>query len=245
MSSVNGAGAPASDAGRDGVDDLDRRAEEPEQPLGVVAAGRGLDDLGDAVGLKPGEHERGLHLTARDGELVTHAVQRAAADRPAARELPPSLPSTSAPMARSGSRTRAIGRADSDASPTSTVRNGRPAHAPARKRIVVPELPQSTSASRLAPGVDAVPGRPRPARRRPARVEHSEGLDRGAGARDVLAGGEVRDRALAVGHRRGHAAPGARRPCSRARGRVPRNGEPPWTVSAAGRVHEMTAREWW
>src|SRR5213076_780229 len=55
---------------------------------------------------------------------------------------------TDAPIRRSGDATRSMGRVDSEASPDSTKRPGRPARAPVRSRIVVPELPASRSASR-------------------------------------------------------------------------------------------------
>ena len=49
------------------------------------------------------------------------------------------------------------GRGDSDASPVSTERNGRPAHAAGEDRIVVPELPQSTTPAGSRQRVDAAP----------------------------------------------------------------------------------------
>ena len=59
----------------------------------------------------------------------------------------PSVVSTEAPIARSGPAIRSIGRREREASPTSTAVAGRPASAPERSRIVVPELPQSSSSS--------------------------------------------------------------------------------------------------
>ncbi len=56
----------------------------------------------------------------------------------------PSVVVTAAPIARSGSATRSIGRADRLSSPTSTERNGAAASVPASSRIEVPELPQSS-----------------------------------------------------------------------------------------------------
>ena len=60
---------------------------------------------------------------------------------------PSARPSTRAPNARNGRATRPIGRAWSELSPLSTLRNGRPASGPASMRIVVPELPQSMTES--------------------------------------------------------------------------------------------------
>ena len=57
-------------------------------------------------------------------------------------------PSTVAPIRRSGSATRRIGRRVSEASPTSSVSNGRPASRPISSRMVVPELPQSSGPRR-------------------------------------------------------------------------------------------------
>ena len=51
-----------------------------------------------------------------------------------------------APIRRSGSMMRPIGRFERDASPTSRLSKGCPASIPASSRIVVPELPQSISA---------------------------------------------------------------------------------------------------
>ena len=55
--------------------------------------------------------------------------------------LPPSRPSTSAPIRRSGSTMRAIGRERIERSPVITDMNGWPASTPAIRRVVVPLLP--------------------------------------------------------------------------------------------------------
>ena len=77
-SSSNGSGAPAStrtvpSAGRH------RRTERREHALGVIAARDRFDDLGHAPRLEAGEHERTLHLRARDARRVPAAGERAAA----------------------------------------------------------------------------------------------------------------------------------------------------------------------
>ena len=71
----------------------------------------------------------------------------------------PSASVMSAPIARSGSATRAIGRPESEASPVRTDSNGCPAKTPISSRIVVPELPQSSGPRRRAerPAVDDEP----------------------------------------------------------------------------------------
>jgi hypothetical protein len=64
-------------------------------------------------------------------------------------------PSTPAPIARSGSAMRSMGRAESDSSPTSTVRPSSPATTPASSLMPVPEFPQSSgpAAGRSRPPV--------------------------------------------------------------------------------------------
>jgi len=74
---------------------------------------------------------------------------------------PPSRPSTVAPIRRSGSAMRPMGRRRSGSVPVSSVVKGCPATRPERRRIVVPEpLQCSTSAG------SARPSRPRPCTRR-------------------------------------------------------------------------------
>ena len=62
----------------------------------------------------------------------------------------PSAPLASIPIARSGSRTRVIGRRRSDPSPSSRWVPATPATSPAPSRALVPELPQSRAPSRRA-----------------------------------------------------------------------------------------------
>ena len=69
----------------------------------------------------------------------------------------------SAPIWRRGSITRCIGRLESEASPMRRERKGCAARMPAMRRIVVPEFPQSRSASGLTnrpemPSTTSVPG---------------------------------------------------------------------------------------
>ena len=80
----------------------------------------------------------------------------------------PSVVLTVAPIRRSGAATRSIGRAVRLRSPVSSVVNGAAARIPARRRIEVPELPQSRPArgwmspSRPSPSTSSVPfGTPR------------------------------------------------------------------------------------
>ncbi len=54
-------------------------------------------------------------------------------------------PSMLAPISRSGVASRRIGRRVSEASPSSVVSNGCPASSPVSRRMVVPELPQSSA----------------------------------------------------------------------------------------------------
>jgi hypothetical protein len=68
--------------------------------------------------LQAREHDRRLHLRARDRERVRAAVQRRVLDAERRRPSPGSL-DDAAPMRASGSITRRMGRRSSDASPTS------------------------------------------------------------------------------------------------------------------------------
>ena len=60
------------------------------------------------------------------------------------RSVAPSRPENAAPIARNGSTTRPIGRRRSEASPSRITVSARPARSPATRRVVVPELPQSS-----------------------------------------------------------------------------------------------------
>ena len=92
--------------------------------------GAGLAHGGGAVGVEAGEEERRLDLRRGHRRVVLDAARAApgaADDRAAGRPRPaccPRCPSTRAPIARSGSATRRIGRALQDWSPTSVVANG-------------------------------------------------------------------------------------------------------------------------
>jgi hypothetical protein len=44
----------------------------------MVSRRRGLDDFGPAAGLQAGQQERRFHLSARDRQLVSYAVERPA-----------------------------------------------------------------------------------------------------------------------------------------------------------------------
>src|SRR5579884_289524 len=68
-----------------------------------------------------------------------------------------------APMVRSGSTTRSMGRRESEASPTSVTGKGAAASRPANRRMVVPELPQSSG-----PDGSRSPRSPRPATTSPS-----------------------------------------------------------------------------
>ncbi len=86
---------------------------------------------------------------------------------------PPGRQSTAAPMRRSGSATRSMGRCDTESSPTSTVSHGKAAQNPDSRRMVVPELPTSMGTSdshrRSVPPVTRSPSTSAP-RQRTARA---------------------------------------------------------------------------
>ena len=71
--------------------------------------------------------------------------------------VPPARAVMRAPRLRRGVTMRPIGRRRSDPSPLSMDRNGKPASRPLRSRIVVPELPQSSTSA-----ASRRPARPRP-----------------------------------------------------------------------------------
>ena len=141
-------GAGASDA-RSTVTLVGRRvtsrAGALEQALGVVARRDRLDDRRRA--LRPG---------ARRGERPTSPARTRPGARSRSREAARPrrraargrrVVSTSPPIRRSGSATRSIGRAESDASPTSSNRPSWPARTPASRRMSVPAFPQSIGAA--------------------------------------------------------------------------------------------------
>ena len=69
-------------------------------------------------------------------------------------------PSITAPIRCRGVATRAMGRRDSEESPVRVETNGRPARSPQKRRIVVPEFPQSSAAE-----ASCSPARPTPSTR--------------------------------------------------------------------------------
>ena len=101
-----------------------------------------------------GEQDRRLHLRARDRQLV---VDRLAAARPSiVSGRCPSVVSICAPIRRSGSATRSIGRAESDSSPVSVNVPSWNASSPTISRARVPALPQSIVAGCEPAQADAV-----------------------------------------------------------------------------------------
>ena len=104
----------------------------PQHPLGVVPARCGLHDLGAPVGLQPGEQHRRLHLAAAPPASSWRGPSSAPPRIDSGASVPPVAPVDGArPGCAAARRPVAIGRARSDASPVSTVRNGRPATRPA------------------------------------------------------------------------------------------------------------------
>jgi hypothetical protein len=76
------------------------------------------------------------------------------------------VPSTIAPRDRNGPRTRIIGRRLNDSSPCKILLKFCAASRPARSRMVVPELPQSSD----------VPGTPKPNRPTPLTIAHEPSI---------------------------------------------------------------------
>ena len=166
------------DAQRPVIDALNRRPECAEHALGVVATRCGLDDLGPARRLQSGEDERRLDLatgTSSSARVPTSSPPRTTSGACS----PSSRPSMCAPIARSGSTTRRIGRPARDASPVRTLRKLRPARSPVSIRSVDPELPQSMtlagsrSAAAPAPVTTTDPSAPSRTPTRAARSRHA------------------------------------------------------------------------
>ena len=110
-----------------------------EHPLGVVARGHGLGHAGLAVRGEAGQQDRRLHLGAAARAWRSRSAPGGARPVTASgSSVAPRRPAKAAPIARSGSTTRPIGRRRSDASPSSTANSGRPASRPATRRVVVP-----------------------------------------------------------------------------------------------------------
>ena len=97
-------------------------AEAAQHALGVIARERRLDHGRAPSRVEPREQHGGLHLRAGDRQRVVDAAAalRRRAIRTGGR---PSSVSIRAPIARSGSATRSIGRCISDSSPISTLSN--------------------------------------------------------------------------------------------------------------------------
>ena len=142
---------------------VDRRAERGEHPLGVVAAAaRATRPRSSPSACSPASTQRGLHLRARDRQARARMPcsappridERRARRRRRGRR-------SCAPIARSGSTTRAIGRGPqrrvAGRAPRGTAG---PASTPESTRIVVPRV------AAVEHGVGLAPARRRPCRRR-------------------------------------------------------------------------------
>ena len=187
---------PAETRTRAVVDPVDRRAERRQHPLGVVAARARLDDLGRAR--RPAARRAPARSSPARSPPRARGARRAARRRARKRrERAVGAPVERARPSRAGARrpgASAAGRATRRRSRTD--RNGRPGErARPSMRIVVPELPQSMTAS--GSRRPSTPRRRRPSTPRPpTRDLDAEPLERSAGAGDVVAVGEVRRSAL-------------------------------------------------
>ena len=137
---------------------------------------------------------------------------------------PPSRPSIRAPISRSGSTTRPMGRRAIEESPVSTVWNGRPARIPASSRIEVPELPQSMTASgSISPSKPGAPddhdrpdrlaGDTLPHGTAPSRTLTPSASTAARAGRHVVAVGQPPSAGWCPGPGRRRAAPGGRWTC--------------------------------
>ena len=137
--------------------DRDLCAEMRQQPLGVVAARLVLDHGGGARRRQPGEQHRRLDLGRGHRRTVDDRHRIARTFNVSGKRPPVPTWSARAPMSRSGSSTRCIGRARSDASPSKAATIGQPATAPMTSLAPVPELPKSRAASGCAKPLTPTP----------------------------------------------------------------------------------------
>ena len=115
------------------------RAKGAQRQLAMIARRSRLLDGGLAVGKQAGEQQAGLDLRAGHGDRVVMPCSRPPEIRSGAQS---SVATISAPILRSGSITRFMGRRESDSSPISSLVKGCAATMPDSMRMVEPELPQ-------------------------------------------------------------------------------------------------------
>ena len=227
-------------------------APRAEHPLGVVARRDRLGDRGLAVRREPREQDRGLDLGARDGRVVADRRERgAAADRERQQRATAATGEHRAHPG-SGSVIRPIGRRRSDASPSRTREQGRPARTPATRRgrrpgVAAVEdalgLASARAAGRHHAVVDPAPARGSARRARPSAATiaaPSCGRPRRRPRRDrALARGEEREQERPVARSTCH--PGARA-CPQAGGGSHDERRRPARVASARRRGRCVAR---
>ncbi len=120
-----------------------------QHPLGVIARGRRLGDAGAAAALQARQQQGRFHLRAGDRQGVVDGAQRADR-RGSAPAAGPRACRCRAPISRSGTATRSIGRRMSEASPISVESKACPASSPMNRRMAVPALPMSSGAAAAA-----------------------------------------------------------------------------------------------
>ena len=181
---------------------LDRRAQRGEHPLGVVAAGPRAT-RSRSCHWRRGRRARSRSSPARSppGARGRDAVQARRRARRAARASPSSRPSTCAPIApqRVDHPAHRAGPAGwrRRSAPTGT---GRPPSRPAVVRIVVPELPQSSTSPGSRQPVGAATGDLDDVGAG-GRARDAEGGEHADGAAHVVAPGEAADGRRSVGQR--------------------------------------------
>ena len=159
-------------------------AKALQHALGVIARRDRLDDGGDPLDVEAGEEHRRLHLRGGHRHAIGDRRHRiGAADRQAAAGRR-SARSPRRPSRASGSSTRAIGRRDSEASPTKVVAKACAPAMPTASRTPVPALPKS-----ITPSGSSSPPVPRPMTRQSAVAAAldlgAEGAHGGGGRHDV------------------------------------------------------------
>ena len=115
--------------------------------------------------------------------------------------VPSAETSTVAPMARSGSATRRIGRRRSEASPSRVASMSAPAITPASRRMVVPELAQSSALIGVSQAHAHAATVECEAVRREVANPHATGAQARCGGEDICGGRRIADVAPALGKR--------------------------------------------
>ena len=162
----------------------------------MVAGGRGFLECGGTIGEESRQQQAALHLGESHRQPVVQRAKAAATGWPGAEDSRALPASTVAPMRRKGYVMRAMGRrCRGSHAPATMEQKGCPASMPERRRMVVPELPQSStregSASPHAHAVDDDAGLGGTLHSHAQLREAGEGVRQSAGAGSPVAWGDA------------------------------------------------------